>query len=256
MIKLLLSITLFLGLAACKIPRIEEKRNLSLQDIVLSEKLQDKGKFWAAALNFRHPKAFTFTYGSEGIYWHNSGEYTIESDKIQLKATVCKEHDDAKAPKLPCDQTFGNGYCFIDDSFQDIEIALFLTCKSPNPKSFGFATSGIHFQLLSTKRAVGSVITIANKKVKYLGRKKGIVTETVNIRIKPDITSHKNPYFPTNEQNGEFLDAVPMGTKISILGKTMEKDTVKKWVNYWYLVEVGHNDRAWLFGEFVKELDP
>jgi len=254
--KTLVVTILAFGVTACKTSRPEEKKTPSLEKIILNEKLEDSGKFWGTTLTFSSPKAYVFTYGSEGTYWHNTGEYFVEPDRIRFKAIVCADHEDKKAPKIPCDETFGDGYCAIDESVQDIEIALFLRCKSPNPKSFGFAKNGIRFPLNSTKRPIGSIVKIEGKDVRYLGRKKGTVIETVNIRVKPSIDSPKNPYFPTDERNGEFLDAVPKGTKISILGKTVEKDKVKNWQNHWYITEVGHNDRAWLFGEFVQELEP
>ncbi|PJZ70863.1 hypothetical protein CH373_06240 [Leptospira perolatii] len=64
---------------------------------------------------------YDFDFGSEGLYWHDIGKFTIIEDRIELKPTKCE-------PK--CSESFGVGFCAITDNKNSYSHKLSLECQS------------------------------------------------------------------------------------------------------------------------------
>ena len=88
-----------------------------------------------------------------------------------------------------------------------------------------------------------------------MGGKKGVTTENVRIRPKPTIDSKYLEY--SNEIEGK-LPYYPKGWDVIIYARTLNKDKIGKWNNYWYYVELVCDSRemesgwVWVYGEFIK----
>jgi hypothetical protein len=83
-----------------------------------------------------------------------------------------------------------------------------------------------------------------------MGMKKGVTTSAVKIRKTPEAEGEELVYF--SEIFAPEQKSVPNKTSVTIIARTLEKQTVQKWENYWYYVQVGAHDGVWMFGEFVK----
>lgn len=105
-----------------------------------------------------------------------------------------------------------------------------------------------------------SNIIFQNVSVLALGGKKGVTTDDAKLREKPDINSKS--FNCISEATMEKKPYVLNKEKLILLFKTLEKQKVKKWENYWYYVYVdsgwygrcdSENNLGWIFGEFVRE---
>lgn len=80
-----------------------------------------------------------------------------------------------------------------------------------------------------------------------LGGVGGMTTQNVRVRVAPSIQAGIIR-FPTRDYR-------PKGSYVRVLARTLQRERVQQWTNYWYYVEnTGERQSArygWMFGEFV-----
>ena len=84
----------------------------------------------------------------------------------------------------------------------------------------------------------------------------GRVTANLNVRLQPNTRTKPIP-FTHFDGDGRTYDWIPAGTPVRVAGRTLEKDQIGSWNNYWYLLEVptdaeGSTGYRWAFAEFIE----
>ena len=97
-------------------------------------------------------------------------------------------------------------------------------------------------------RKVGAVPVVT------LGAVFGETTQNVRIRTAPRVQAGILKYL--EPEAARELDYCPKGKQILVIARTLEKERVQQWINYWYYVELfaswGLTPRyGWMFGEFI-----
>lgn len=197
---------------------------------------------------------FTYTakYESEGIYWYNSGKFKVEKGLVRLSPTVCKQFADTDE-NVDCSSTLGEAKVDLikdDYSLYYKEYLFFesrynkgLLVESPENDNFRLPVPG-------TEVPEGETRMISKWQVTTMGMKKGFTTSSVKIRKTPEPTGEEVPYFAALFEPEQ--KSVPKNTPVTIVARTMEKEKIKEWDNYWYYIQVGACDGVWMYGEFLK----
>lgn len=201
------------------------------------------------SIAFKADGTYVAQYSSEGRYWYNDGTYTITGGSVKLKPARCLS--DEKGQPIECRETLGAATCVVEESSGDLYHARFLACRSPNKQPLGFGTDTIFYYRDDFKLPAGTERVWQGTPVVTMGQKFGATTTVVKIRKAPSVTAPEVPYL-AELFGGEEKPAVPAGTEIAVIARTKNKQTVDKWINYWYLVNVGAREKVWMFGEFVK----
>ncbi|MBN2545392.1 MAG: hypothetical protein JXB50_06325 [Spirochaetes bacterium] len=88
------------------------------------------------------------------------------------------------------------------------------------------------------------------------GYKKAVTLDVLNLRSRPSITS---PRIQFETVNGKKVYSLKKGFEIRVLARSIDKDVVEGWNNYWYYIEINNFPvsiiYAWVYGEFIKFLD-
>ncbi len=75
----------------------------------------------------------------------------------------------------------------------------------------------------------------------------GTTTQNVRVRAGPGVDAPALKY--------GTLDSAPKGSSVRVLARTLEKERVQQWTNYWYYVEntgqEGSPRFGWMFGQFI-----
>lgn len=83
--------------------------------------------------------------------------------------------------------------------------------------------------------------------VSTMGAVMGMTTQNVRVRTAPSVKASIIK-FPT-------LDYCPKGSYVRVLARTLQKERVQQWDNYWYYVENTAQQESprygWMFGEFI-----
>lgn len=256
--RIFVFITLFIN-AFCQNQPVADKKELPKPkefslDSIQNSGFGSNGLSHALGLSFSNNGKYQFTYGSEGIYWHNEGTYKIEEDKVLLNALVCKEREDDK-DSIKCKNTFGNGYCKVEDPKWNYFFRKVLACYSKgNSDPFGLIldpTNRFEFPIPELRIQTGEKIVLYGTPAISMRDELALTTSDVKIREKPNINSKSYPYF--EDLYLASLPYVPKNTEIILQARTIEKEKIKNWENYWYYITVKKNNfSGWMFGEFIQ----
>jgi hypothetical protein len=174
-----------------------------------------------------------------------TGRYLINNDKLKLSIYKLSGHSYTKDMDLSKEMLINTECQFVSNNKSSINSLLY--------NSYYKCDNGYYIFNNSDKTKINSEITINSIPVLSLGLKKGVTTENVKIRENPDIKS-KSIIF-NSEMYGGNLPSIPKGAEISIIARTIEKNRIGSWDNYWYYVNVGDYYRkgwVWMYGEFIK----
>lgn len=195
---------------------------------------------------------YRFSYSSDGVSWFNEGDFTFHKNQMSLRPTVCKASQEGDA--LPCQKTFGAGFCKIIANPMPIYFVYAVECTSKNNNYLLTNLKKINkvtfdFEALITPK--GSQLKVNGISLITLGRLAGVTNTNAKIRKGPGIKYEQLDYV-VNAYDGPIHPHMPMGTKIFVYARTVEKVKVENWENYWYLIDAGDTRKAWVYGEFLR----
>ncbi|PKA16136.1 hypothetical protein [Leptospira haakeii] len=245
-------IAILVVLLSCNTGNQRKERLISIEKVIKENMFLESSGIHALSLKFNEKNSYEFGYGSEGWYWSNTGSYSVVEGSIILKAKFCGFDE---KQKRPCSETFGDGSCDIEKTPLDIEYEYSFVCKSKHKFKIymdnGKPSDTISFPIKQFLNPIGSERTYKNYKIITLGNVTGVVTDSVVLRTGPGINYPKRDYV-VNVYDGPYLKSLPKETKVIIHGRTVEKEKVKDWENYWLLISVGDTDKAWAYGQFFS----
>ena len=185
------------------------------------------------------------------FYYKEEGTYMISNNKAYLNPLKCTDllHHISDSD-MYCNKSFKKAECYISNDTISIYYTKLLVLKPKNkwfPDSISIDIDG--FVVKEGEKRIRNGIKIIT-----LGLKKGVTTDNVKVREKPSTQSKEIEYIeePFGVDSKKF---VPVNTNLTIIARTENKEQVGNWNNYWYLVNVGSNQEAWMYGEFVKILN-
>jgi hypothetical protein len=79
------------------------------------------------------------------------------------------------------------------------------------------------------------------------------VTTSVKLRTRPSTAAAVVPY---QQYGGESIEYLPTTSGVFVVARTLDKQRVGEWNNYWYYIRYGDNDYAWAYAEFIRLVDP
>jgi hypothetical protein len=200
---------------------------------------------------FQKDGTYTFGYSSEGVYWYNSGNYSIIKDKVLLKPSVCSVQKDGDA--VNCGETMGEAVCVIQSRPADLYFFKYFVCTSQNNRNaVSMNVPTMPFPIQDFKTKAGTSKIFRGIPVVTMGLVKGVTTTGVKIREKPSVNAKSLEYITTMFDPGSEQQSVPEKTDVVVIARTRDKDKVQSWNNYWFLVNVGVLNEVWMYGEFVK----
>ncbi len=201
-------------------------------------------------LVFQKNNLYYVEFDTEGWSWYNEGNYQIESNRILLYPNKCT--DNKQGSIMNCNKSIGKAICKIQVSKESLYYLKYLSCRSLNNKNVIFEKSDtIDFAVINTKLKAGVKRKIDGVDVILMGEINGTTTANVYIREKPSINS-ESIKFRAGYLSYEPISTVPPNTNVLIIAKTIIKDSVNNYNNYWYYVHVGTHRGVWIYGEFIK----
>lgn len=195
---------------------------------------------------------YTASYGSEGMWWYNEGKFERRKDILQLLPDSCKFSYETPG-QVPCIETLGRAKIELEFSDESLYYTEYLKISSEeNMNILGMSPETNVFRIGVTGKEVreGAARKHEGINVVSMGGKKGITTSEVKIRKTPSTSGEVLNYYPGLYD--DMLKAVPINTTVTVIARTVNKEQVQKWNNYWYLVNVDWSTEVWMFGEFVK----
>jgi hypothetical protein len=222
--------------------------------MVIGSRLTYSMLIGSCVIEFNKNGTYEANYESEGLYWHNKGDYSVKNNKILLAPAVCKSYKNDERG-VPCETTLGRAECAIIEDLKSLYYTRYLECTSLDNKNvLGFNSPGILFPLPQFRIKSGEERVFKGTRVIVLPDSNGVTTSNVKIRKSPSISSESVQYMEkmAYDPTSKTLDFVPRDTRITIIARTKDKYSVDKWSNYWFLVSVGMQTEVWMFGEFVK----
>ena len=250
------------------IKEVEKKDFNSISEIIYDETFSFGSIIQSFTINFYKNNTYKIYYGSEGWYWENNGTFLIQDEKIYLTTKSCTFWNEKD---IDCKNSFKTGICNIQLNENSIEFKYNLICdvnkkfkvytEFQEPENW-FKVDVRKFKIpTGLKRVFRNYKNLINGKENYenievltLGNLKGITNDSVVIRQGPGIDYQKLPHFP-NGDYGNYVMSLPKGIKLTIHARTLNKQKVKNWENYWLLVSLDYNQYVWIFGEFVDFAD-
>lgn len=209
-----------------------------------------------STIEFMSDTKYKIEYGSEGWYWFNEGVYVIRDGKIYLTPTKCLESENGI--KIECSDSMGEAVCELFENENSLEYLYGLRVKSIKGEKIHTSTASkrrnyIEYDIKDFPVEKGAKRVIDGIPVIVMGGISGRTNDNVKIRKKPSITAESVNYeVDLYGIDNPPQDFVPKMTEIIILARTLEKEKVHKWNNYWYYVKVGINNGVWMFGEFIN----
>lgn len=213
-------------------------------DSILNNVFSDSSLMHGISLKFNKQKStYDFDYGSEGLYWHDVGKFLIVGDRIELKPSKCEPE---------CNQSFGKGFCEIKPRNESYSHKLSLNCYS-NSNNYLLHTNAKNksatFDIRQSAYSENEIIFYKGKEYRSVGGKNGTTIDNVKIRKEPNVNAGELQF--STDLYGPYLSHIPKNTSVKLYMRTIEKDKVKQWENYWYFVETASTS-GWVFGEFIK----
>ncbi len=224
---------------------------ISSNDYLINREFKYNCVICSSELKFFKNNRYRIEFGIEGDnYWYNEGLYEIKDGKALLHPDKCLENENGN--KKDCSKTMGEAACYLEKNDKSLEYSTYLVCKSDNYKKVIVEnTDRIEYPVLDSQLAAGEKRIINNIPVIIMGKLKGIITANVKIRTAPSINAQAITY--QKELYGDpGTPFVPEKTGVIIIARTLKKEKVQNWENYWYYIQAGTSDGAWMFGEFVK----
>jgi len=225
---------------------------IRVQDVV-SQKFIFTWELGRSEISFSANLNYFADYASEGIYWYNEGTFEIVAENIILKPRFCRDH--REGTPTDCSVSLGAAICILHTDESSMYYSKFLKCTSQiNRNVLGMNSSTILFPVPESKLPAGIARDFNGIQVITQGCARGITTENVKIRTGPSISSkeiqfrNKLHFYP----DAIILDYVPRGSELHLIARTIERERIQSWENYWYLVDVGIHHEVWMFGQFLR----
>jgi len=202
---------------------------------------------------------FVVIFTAEGTYsteigsdlGHEDGTYEIIGDHVALQGKHC--------PEIPGFQkssacAFAPATCRAESTPESLYYSEYLVCQSDHTLTFVMNQATDSMRMPFPKSAVpfGQKKSFNGIAVITMGRAKGKTIDAVKIRKTPSINGEAKSYYPFPSDPPSPQPFVPAGAGVIVIARTINKEAVKGWNNYWYLVNVGENREVWMFAEFVK----
>ncbi|MDX1959158.1 MAG: hypothetical protein SFU98_11335 [Leptospiraceae bacterium] len=193
---------------------------------------------WGWGFRFSKSWKLDYIYSGEGSH-EISGNYKIDKEKI----IISLDKKDSQYFKVP--------HGFICEIVSVPESLIFKKLLSCNDQKYYYGYG--HLSNGDTKVIDGiSVIT--------LGRKRAIITSDVMYREKP---SKQASTISCKQIQRELKasTALPRTSIVHVYARTLQKESIDKWTNYWYYVSPMYDpysgesckaDFGWIFAEFIK----
>lgn len=227
-----------------------KKREVELSDLSYyldKEYVYHIEAFSHRTITLRSDQTYEAHYGSGGCNWDDTGKWNVQSGEIELVPTTCDFNTEPD-----CNKSLGDASIEVLFTDSDLYYSEYIQVTSPNKVIIGDT-----YYLYSMIFGVPGRELVNNEKrnfkgvdVVVMGLKQGITTSDVKIRDTPTINGKIINYW--KEMGADNLEFVPKGETVEVIARTVNKEKIKKWENYWYLVNVGMEFQVWMFGEFVE----
>ncbi len=181
---------------------------------------------------------------------HSEGQYELNGGKVILHQESCKDEDTGMA--LNHAENYDLLILTIEKSDADLYYSQYLVLELTVMKADVCNLPRLQFGIPDTKVPVGSLRSFDGIEVATMDMQKGVTIVNAKIRLKPSIKSKSVQYMETPYGPGLPKESVPAGTTLVIKARTLEKEQVNQWNNYWYLVDVGVHENVWIFGELIR----
>ncbi|ASV13415.1 hypothetical protein [Leptospira santarosai] len=235
---------------SCRQVQIESKPAISIGSVIKENLFSSSSGMHSLYIKFNDNGSYEFSYDSEGWTWFNRGTYLIKNNTIELKSNFCSS---GEHKGQVCSATFHNGKCIIEPTPLDVEYEYALICRSNhNFKVFSSDSKPsnlVSFEIKQFLLPAGNERVYKGHKIITMGNIIGEVTEPVVLRDGPGINYQKLDYI-VNVYDGPYLKSLQKGKKVIIHGRTLKKETVKNWENYWLLISIDDTNKVWAFGQF------
>ncbi|MCW7483271.1 SH3 domain-containing protein [Leptospira kanakyensis] len=242
-------ITLYLS-TCVSIQKTNEKLP-NIEEIIKNENFSDSSGIHYLSLKFLPKSRFSFSYSSEGWDWETSGSFSIKENSIYLLGESCSSSIEEQKKK--CSNSFNDGICSITEDKLNLEYQYELVCYSKKPykiyTSFSDESNEISFNIKKYILPIGSIRKYNDVEIYTLQNKIGISKENVSLREGPGVDFPKTDYV-VNVYDGPRFVSLPKGKKVTIHGRTLQKQSVKSWENYWLLISIDDTRMVWAFAEF------
>lgn len=197
---------------------------------------------------------FTYTakYESEGIYWYNEGKFKVEKGLVKLTPTVCKQFADTDE-NVDCSATLGEAKVdlIMDDySLYYKEYLFFESRYNHELLMEGKENDSFRLPVPGSEVPEGETRMISKWQVVTMGMKKTLTNSSAKMRKTPEESGEEVLYYPAIFESEQ--KSVPKNTTVTVIARTMEKYTIGHKENYWYYVQTGASDAAWIWGEHLK----
>jgi hypothetical protein len=199
---------------------------------------------------FKDASRYRIEYNDEGTCWYNEGQYEIKNGAAVLKAETCIDcFIENKA--LPCEQTTGNALAVIEEDSTDLLYSKFMKVKSTSANAS--RPDALRYEFQDSKLPAGTKRKIEKIDVITMGQAAAKTKENVKIRMTPSVNGKAVKFSQyLYDADESMTDFVPAGVELTVIARTVAKEKVQTWNNYWYYVNVGMNFGVWMFGEFVE----
>jgi hypothetical protein len=179
-----------------------------------------------------------------GFVWYIEGNYEISGNNVLLHPAKCFRYENG--PEKNCNETIGEATCYLEKKNDSIFYSTYLKCKSKNNKDM-FDT--FEYPVEDSRIKAGETKKVDTIEVVTTGRKSAVTTANVKIRVKPSVSAKEIEFRLYPDFRSPF---VPEKQFITVYARTLKKEKVQNWENYWYYIEAGTSGKAWMFGEFIK----
>jgi len=109
---------------------------------------------------------------------------------------------------------------------------------------------------LGTIAKEGIKVKLFEDEAVSIGYKKAVTLDVLNLRSRPSLKSSRIQY---ETVDGKKIYSLKKDFEIRVLARSVDKDFVDEWNNYWYYVEINNFPvsviYAWVYGEFIKFSD-
>lgn len=201
-----------------------------------------------SGLSFLRNSRFISTYNIDGgSLWHNEGNYEIAGTSILLHPVSCRQNKGGDA--IDCKKTVGELVCHLEKDDESVFYSLYLTCKPKKPDNQFYKSLKFQYPVKDSEVRAGEMKKVDGVAVITTGKASAVTTSNVKLRAKPSPTAREIEFTLYPDYRSPF---VPAKTEITVYARTVDKEKVQNWENYWYYVKAGGAGEAWMFGEFVK----
>jgi len=250
----LVTVGLFLTLADCKRERPPFAFN---SETISEEKLRGSEPGRAGwYLEFDKDGKYSADFGSDHIFWHDTGRYLIRGEKIILIAIGCYK-DSERSDHLDCAKSLGNATCALVQDADSLTYTYALRCHSDKNKTLlneSSPNSDLLVTFAQTQVPAGESRIYQDRPIVTMGLAKGKVVRDTTIHSSPSKADEVKFQPGTFAEDLTPRSVVPAETKLTIIARTKTKIKSGEREGYWYLVVVGANERVWMFSEDVEIL--